>query len=387
MRTRKTTTPIRAEQMIGYNLVSEQMAREETAAVTHKPSPPTHCPIQQSPEQDSHMPCDTGRIPLDETFLLREYPEVVSLSLNPASQPLPSPRSATPNVDKFLQDGVQARSSSLIISADEISVFDTVSNGVIEAPVPSYESKPLPHDSHVPIVPSGDCDALLCDNQIDSSFSSRTPALGKCIVRQQFQRHRPRRRKSSHWHSRRFTHLSDSMLLGANEGGTPVNVNVSPVAKGGRKSVRQGSVEFEEETRYNPVKKQKMSGMSSECSENSPEYRDDAIISSCDSYDSVGASNGKIEEGRQALPQIVPEDAMPLTQNGSFAYFVSIPRCSMYNYSTAFSIHVADTTSGKYFHLCTQITIFKQAHPQNACTECLFLRTCTCNYTQCFVSP
>ena len=339
MRTRKTT-PIMAEQTIGYNLVSEQMAREETAAVTHKPSPPTYCPIQQSLEQDSHMPCDAGRIPLDDTFLLREYPEVVSLSLNPVIQPLPSPRSATPNVDKFLQDGVQVRSSSLTISADEISVFDTVSNGLIEAPVPSYESKPL---LHVPIVPSGDCDTLLCDNQIDSSFSSRTPALGKCIVRQQFQRHRPRRRKSLHWPSRRFTHLSDSMLLGANEGGTRVNVNVSPVAKGGRKSVRQCPVEFEEETRYNPVKKQKMSGMSSECSENSPENRDDAIISSCDSYDSVGASNGKIEEGRQALPQIVPEDVMPLTQNGSFAYLVSIPRCSMYNYSIAFShiiIHV-----------------------------------------------
>lgn len=307
MRNGKTQSPVMASQITWGNLKHVSSRRErgirDFAAGLHKASSPS-----QFRDSTSDVPCEntksgTADVLSGQSVSPSEDTGVSSVSGSPTIQSLPNLVSDTSDRDSTTLGSTPLASSTDTITT--ITAFDSLSGGTNVTPSPRNKSNSLPHDSEVSIVPLS---STLRDNQINSPPSG-TPAG---TTRPQFQRYRLKRksRTRSLWlYNNKTTSCSSEYSFGQYD----ENTHMESVTD---TSLMQQCLVYGDGEAVNPKKKQKLSG--------------DCVIEFHEN-DRVGSSglcsatDGEMEKHRRALEQIVPEDTIPLSQNGSPTYSVSIP--------------------------------------------------------------
>lgn len=308
MRNGKTQIPVMANRITRGNLKHVSTRRErgirDSEAGLHRAGSPSQfrdsisCENTKSGAEDvlSGQPVSPG----EDTGL-------TPVSGSPTIQSLPNLGSDTPD-----RDSTTLGSTPLASSADTITtitVFDSLSRGTNGTPSPRNKSNSPPHDSEVSIVPLSCNSDTLRDNQINSP-PSRTPARP---TRPQFQRYRLKRksRTRSLWlcNNKTASCLSEGSVGQFND----ENTHIESVTD---TSLMQQCSVYGDEEAVNPKKKQKLS---EDCV---VEFHENNSVGSSGLY---SATDEEMEKHRQALEQIVPEDTIPLPQNGCPTYSVSIP--------------------------------------------------------------
>lgn len=338
MRNGTTQTPVMANRMMRDNLKHASTCRErgiwDFEAGLPKVSLP--CEIRDS---TSDMSCEstksgTENVLSGQPVSPKGDTRVTSVSVSPAIQSLPNLGSDTPNGDSAI-----GRPTTLASAADTITTttaFDSISHGTNGTPTPRNKSNSPPHDSDISIVPLRSNSDTLCDNQINSP-PSRTPAS---TTRPQPQRYHLKRRSRTRllwlYNNKTASCLSEGSVEQLND----ENTHIESVTD---KGLQPCSVCGDGEE-VNPKKKQRLSEDSvTELHESN----------SAESNGLFSATDGEMEKHRQALEQIVPEDTIPLPQNGSPTYCVSIP--------TSNNTHAL--TNGRYFHFSIEIAIGTPSKP------------------------
>ena len=307
---RKTLCPTLANQLrdSGPKQFRKQVMWETPTTLPSPPIPPT----RQSEKCDEDLdlqscipdypladvtvtPRVTGSTALDEEFKLRDGLEATSLSQSPAIQSLPTPHSATPNVDTFFGHSEKARSTTLGVPVDAIRAFDTISRASVEVPILSAGSKSSEHFSDVPPEPSGP----LSDNPMHPFHNSS--AASHSEVQTQAQRHRSK--------------INPRQSLGRRK-------KVICSSEGMRK--RRYALDFEEAS-Y-PAKKQELLDESVPvdcvCDRVTPPHSGITGNNPDHKNRTNKPSDNRAGEHILASVQIVPEDSIALSWNGSPTHHV-----------------------------------------------------------------